>query len=108
MDLSRKDFEFREGAEAYAEGVDGYAAKPYPEGSQELVDWFAGWLAARDEDLREQALWLQHDAAYTYEQACIYRDAGGVHASFVAPKVQEAAAHSARLARQALRIEFAA
>ena len=43
--------EYTEGREAYANGVEGYTATPYPEMSQELVDWFAGWLAARDADL---------------------------------------------------------
>lgn len=42
--------EFEEGMEAYAEGIDGYAARPYPELTQEMTDWFAGWIAARNED----------------------------------------------------------
>lgn len=42
--------EFEEGREAYAEGVDGYAAKPYDEMSQAMTDWFAGWIAARNAD----------------------------------------------------------
>lgn len=42
--------EFSEGRDAYADGIDGYQAQPYPEMTQELVDWFAGWLDARNED----------------------------------------------------------
>ena len=47
----RMTLEFNEGAQAYADGIDGYAATPYAEGSQELVDWFAGWLYARKLDV---------------------------------------------------------
>ena len=46
--------EFTEGREAYADGIDGYAANPYAEASQELADWFAGWLAAKNEDVSDQ------------------------------------------------------
>ncbi len=49
----RHTLEFNEGREAYADGIDGYAATPYPEMTQEIVDWFAGWLAARDQDRAE-------------------------------------------------------
>lgn len=42
--------EFHEGREAYADGIDGYAAKPYPEMTQEMTDWFAGWILAKDAD----------------------------------------------------------
>jgi beta-lactamase class D len=45
--------EFGEGYAAYADGVDGYDAKPYPELTQEMTDWFAGWVAAKNADLRE-------------------------------------------------------
>ena len=38
--------EYEEGYAAYGDGVDGYAAKPYHEMTQEMTDWFAGWLAA--------------------------------------------------------------
>jgi len=55
MDLSYKSLEFREGCAAYADGIDGYAATPYQDGSQEMTDWFAGWLAARIEDRAEVA-----------------------------------------------------
>ena len=48
--------EFEEGREAYAEGIDGYAATPYPELTQEMTDWFSGWIAARNEDLAMEAL----------------------------------------------------
>ena len=51
----RISIEFEEGREAYAEGIDGYAATPYPELTQEMTDWFAGWIAARNEDLAEVA-----------------------------------------------------
>jgi len=46
--------EFTEGYEAYAEGIEGYTAKPYTELSQELADWFAGWLSARDDERAEE------------------------------------------------------
>lgn len=42
--------EFQEGLEAYADGIDGYAAKPYADMTQAMTDWFAGWLAARNAD----------------------------------------------------------
>lgn len=42
--------EYQEGYEAYGEGVDGYEAQPYEQTSQEFVDWFAGWLEAREAD----------------------------------------------------------
>lgn len=42
--------EFHEGKEAYADGIDGYAATPYTDGTQPMTDWFAGWLAARNAD----------------------------------------------------------
>ena len=46
----RNTLEFNEGYTAYGEGIDGYAAVPYPEYSQAMTDWFVGWLAARDDD----------------------------------------------------------
>lgn len=46
----RMTLEFNEGVEAYANGVDGYAATPYPDMTQEMTDWFAGWLFARNAD----------------------------------------------------------
>lgn len=55
MNLSYKSLEFREGYEAYGDGIDGYAATPYPDCTQPMTDWFAGWIAARDEDLVEVA-----------------------------------------------------
>ena len=54
MDNHHPSLEFREGLKAYAEGVDGYSAKPYPEMTQEMTDWFAGWLAAREVDRSEE------------------------------------------------------
>lgn len=42
--------EYEEGSTAYGEGTDGYAATPYAEMTQEMTDWFAGWLAARNAD----------------------------------------------------------
>ena len=42
--------EFEEGQEAYADGIDGYAAKPYDEMTQPMTDWFAGWLTAKNAD----------------------------------------------------------
>jgi len=50
MKTIRISIEHQEGYEAYGEGIDGYSAKPYPDGTQELVDWFAGWLDARNQD----------------------------------------------------------
>jgi len=49
----RNTLEFLEGQQAYADGIDGYAATPYPELTQELTHWFCGWLFARDADLAE-------------------------------------------------------
>lgn len=42
--------EFREGLEAYADGIEGYSATPYADMTQEMTDWFAGWLAAKNAD----------------------------------------------------------
>lgn len=53
MKTHNMSLEFSEGKEAYADGIDGYAATPYKDGTQEMTDWFAGWLAARQID-REQ------------------------------------------------------
>lgn len=58
MSNAFKSLEFREGFEAYGEGVDGYAATPYAECSQEMTDWFAGWVAAKNADRDEQATQL--------------------------------------------------
>lgn len=46
----RISIEFEEGYEAYGDGIDGYAATPYPDCTQEMTDWFGGWVAARNED----------------------------------------------------------
>ncbi len=46
----RVSIEFSEGREAYADGIDGYTATPYPDMTQEATDWFAGWLDARSQD----------------------------------------------------------
>jgi ribosome modulation factor len=51
----RISIEFEEGYAAYGDGVDGYAAKPYPDLTQEMTDWFAGWIAARNDDKAEVA-----------------------------------------------------
>jgi ribosome modulation factor len=51
----RISIEFEEGREAYADGIDGYAATPYADCTQKMTDWFAGWIAARNEDLAEVA-----------------------------------------------------
>lgn len=50
---SRISLEFQEGQQAYSDGVDGYAATPYPDLTQEMTDWFAGWVAAKNADLAE-------------------------------------------------------
>jgi hypothetical protein len=50
---SRISLEFLEGQQAYSDGVDGYAATPYPDFSQEMTDWFAGWAAAKHADVVE-------------------------------------------------------
>ena len=49
----RISVEFEEGRAAYADGIDGYAATPYPDCTQEMTDWFAGWIAAKNEDQRD-------------------------------------------------------
>jgi hypothetical protein len=46
----RHSIEFNEGMEAYADGIDGYAATPYAWDTQAMTDWFAGWLYARNQD----------------------------------------------------------
>jgi len=51
----RISIEFEEGRAAYADGIDGYAATPYPDCTQEMTDWFAGWVAAKNADLAEVA-----------------------------------------------------
>lgn len=50
---TRHSLEFDEGKQAYADGVDGYAATPYPDCTQPMTDWFAGWVAARNLDREE-------------------------------------------------------
>jgi len=45
--------EFEEGYRAYGEGIDGYDARPYPDLTQEMTDWFAGWISAKDSDQLE-------------------------------------------------------
>lgn len=50
----------------------------------------------------DQALWFQRDAAFSYAQAQQYRD-NPAHA-FIAVRVQEAAAHSAAMARGILNV----
>jgi ribosome modulation factor len=51
----RISIEHQEGYMAYCKGIDGYAAKPYPELTQEMTDWFAGWVAAKRDDQADQA-----------------------------------------------------
>ena len=51
----RHSLEFEKGKAAYADGVGGYAATPYTDGTQPMTDWFAGWLAARNADREEVA-----------------------------------------------------
>jgi hypothetical protein len=53
--INAVSIEFQEGKDAYADGVDGYAATPYLDGTQEMTDWFAGWIAARNADREEVA-----------------------------------------------------
>lgn len=53
----------------------------------------------------ERAIWLQHDAAYLYGEAEKTRSSGKPASAWVAAKIQDSAAHSARLAREILRIE---
>jgi hypothetical protein len=50
--MNRISLEFNEGQEAYAEGIDGYSATPYTECTQQMTDWFAGWLYARNQDAK--------------------------------------------------------
>lgn len=54
---------------------------------------------------KEAAIWLQNDASYLYNEASNARDSGKPASDFVATKIQENAAHSAKLARQELGIE---
>lgn len=53
--VGRISLEFREGFEAYGDGIDGYSARPYPDCTQPMTDWFAGWIAAKNEDKDEVA-----------------------------------------------------
>lgn len=50
MTSNWKAIEYFEGKEAWANGVE---RCPYEEGSMEAVDWFVGWINARDEDKEE-------------------------------------------------------
>ena len=50
---SQMSLEFKEGYAAYGDGIDGYAATPYPECTEAMTDWFAGWITARSEDMAE-------------------------------------------------------
>jgi hypothetical protein len=53
----------------------------------------------------ESAIWLQRDAAYLYSMAAAQRDSGKPASDWLASQIQNNAAHSARLARQAIGIE---
>lgn len=80
---------------------------PMIEGMQNTANL---WLkTARDDDMdqdtNDDAIWLQNDAAHGYKWAAIYRDRGTSTNDWVAVKVQAAAAHSARLARQRMGLE---
>ena len=55
IDQTFKTLEFKEGFQAYGDGIDGYAATPYPDGTQQMTDWFAGWVAAKNTDLAGSA-----------------------------------------------------
>jgi hypothetical protein len=55
----------------------------------------------------ECAAWLQNDAAYLYREADIKRDSPKPASDWVATKIQDNAAHSARRARIVLGIEDA-
>lgn len=50
----------------------------------------------------DEAIWLQLDAAYTYALAQMWRDDPAPGFSYAAVRVQEAAAHSAAMARDLL------
>lgn len=52
---SKTSLEFAEGKRAYADGIDGYAATPYDDSTQQMTDWFAGWIAARNADQMQAA-----------------------------------------------------
>jgi hypothetical protein len=54
---------------------------------------------------KEWATWLQEDAKYVYLWASRYRDMGGAWFLHLATKVQETAANSALMARQAMGVE---
>ncbi len=41
-----QNLEFNEGYDAYLDGIE---TSPYEEGTMEAVDWFVGWMTARDE-----------------------------------------------------------
>lgn len=55
-----------------------------------------------DNEQIERAIWLQRDAAFLYSQASKKRDSKEPASSWVATVIQDNAANSARLARQAL------
>ena len=55
MDNTFKSIEYREGQAAFADGIDGYAATPYTDGTQQMTDWFAGWIEARNAERSEVA-----------------------------------------------------
>jgi hypothetical protein len=51
------------------------------------------------------AIWLQNDAAYLYREAAKARDSEKPASDWVATQIQNNAARSAKLARQAIGIE---
>lgn len=55
-----------------------------------------------DDEAIEWVIFLQRDAAYSYEKAAQERDSAKLSSNWLASKIQEAAAHSARLAREAM------
>lgn len=61
--------------------------------------------ATTDAQRADLALYLQLDAAFVYRWARMYQEQGGGVKEWLAAKFQDSAAHSARIAREALGIE---
>ena len=74
-------------------------------GSFEKSNRIAAMKADVSQEQIERAIWLQNDAAYLYGEAVKARDSGKPASAWVAARIQDSAAHSARLAREIMCIE---
>lgn len=58
-----------------------------------------------DQEVIDEAIYLQMDAAYLYRMADKTRDSGNPVSEWVSIRIQNCAAHSAKMARQLMGIE---